>query len=185
MIVGRRRGFARHGDARAAAEIFAELGDLGAALRGRVGGNDRLGDLVEPVAEAARHEEGAPHAGRLQEHPGLGGMGAANVLWIRCRPAVIGQYLPTDHVDLVLSAIANAPSVDELSFEYLATSWLIGREAAETLRLEPLFGSSPARSDGAEATALRHAIRPGWVVPNRLGSWKISWSISKSKPATY
>src|SRR4029079_6660385 len=87
-------------------------------------------------------------------------------------PGVIGQYLPPDHVDMVLSSIANAPSVDELSFEYLATSWLIGREAAETLRLEPLFGSSPARSAGAEATALRHAmvsaagaLKPdGWFV---------------------
>ncbi len=99
-------------------------------------------------------------------------MGAANVLWIRCRPAVIGQYLPPDHVDMVLGSIADAPSVDELSFEYLATGWLIGREAAETLRLEPLFGAAPARSDGAEATALRHAmasaagaLKPdGWFV---------------------
>ncbi len=34
----------------------------------------------------------------------------------------------------------------------------MGREAAETLRLEPLFGASPVASDGAEATALRHAV---------------------------
>ena len=102
----------------------------------------------------------------------LGGVAAANVLWIRCRPAVIGQYLPPDHVDMVLSSVADAPSVDELSFEYLATGWLIGREAAETLRLEPLFGTAPARPDGAQATALRHAmssaagaLKPdGWFV---------------------
>jgi hypothetical protein len=102
----------------------------------------------------------------------LGGVAAANVLWIRCRPAVIGQYLPPDHVDMVLSSVADAPSVDELSFEYLATGWLIGREAAETLRLEPLFGTAPARSEGAQATALRHAmasaagaLKPdGWFV---------------------
>ena len=100
-------------------------------------------------------------------------MGAANVLWIRCRPAVIGQYLPAGRASTwCCRSIATAPSVDELSFEYLATSWLIGREAAETLRLEPLFGSSPAHSDGAEATALRHAmasaagaLKPdGWFV---------------------
>ncbi|HEX5396767.1 MAG TPA: hypothetical protein VFX74_06695, partial [Candidatus Limnocylindria bacterium] len=83
----------------------------------------------------------------------LGGMTAANVLWIRCRPAVVGQYLPADSVDLVLGCTGALPSLDELSFEYLATAWLMGREAAETLRLEPLFGASIERTDGAEAAA--------------------------------
>src|SRR6187551_70639 len=126
-------------------------------------------DVRTAVAALGRDRRPARFAPGLEE---LGGMGADNVLWIRCRPAVIGQYLPADHADMVLSSIATAPSVDELSFEYLATSWLIGREAAETLRLEPLFGSSPAHSDGAEATALRHAmvsaagaLKPdGWFV---------------------
>ena len=88
----------------------------------------------------------------------LGGMTAANVLWIRCRPAVVGQYLPADSVDLVLGSTGGLPSIDELSFEYLATAWLMGREAAETLRLEPLFGASIGRTDGAEAAALRHGL---------------------------
>ena len=88
----------------------------------------------------------------------LGGMTAANVLWIRCRPAVVGQYLPADSVDLVLGSTGALPSLDELSFEYLATAWLMGREAAETLRLEPLFGASIERTDGAEAAALRHGL---------------------------
>ena len=87
----------------------------------------------------------------------LGGMSAANVLWIRCQPAVIGQYLPADGIDLILAAPHPAPTVDELSFEYLATAWILGREAAETLRLEPLFGAG-GRADGAEAAALRHAL---------------------------
>ncbi|HET7521201.1 MAG TPA: hypothetical protein VFK61_06660, partial [Candidatus Limnocylindria bacterium] len=112
-------------------------------------------DVRIAVAALGRDRRTARFAAGLEE---LGGMAAANVLWIRCRPAVIGQYLPPDHVDMVLSSVADAPSVDELSFEYLATAWLIGREAAETLRLEPLFGSAPARSDGAQATALRHAV---------------------------
>ena len=121
------------------------------------------------VAALGRDRRPARFAAGLEE---LGGMAAANVLWIRCRPAVIGQYLPPDHVDMVLASVPDAPSADELSFEYLATGWLIGREAAETLRLEPLFGSAPARSDGAEVTALRHAmasaagaLKPdGWFV---------------------
>jgi hypothetical protein len=126
-------------------------------------------DVRIAIAALGRDRRPARLAAGLED---LGGVGAANVLWIRCRPAVIGQYLPADHVDMVLSSVADAPSVDELSFEYLATGWLIGREAAETLRLEPLFGSAPARSDGAQATALRHAmasaagaLKPdGWFV---------------------
>ncbi len=85
-------------------------------------------------------------------------MSAANLLWIRCRPAVVGQYLPPESVDLVIGSPPPPESVDELSFEYLATAWLMGREAAETLRLEPLFGGGSARSDGAEVTAFRHAL---------------------------
>lgn len=97
----------------------------------------------------------------------LGGMGAANVLWLRCRPAVVGQYLPGEAIDLVVGAPPHGASIDELSFEYLATSWILGREAAETLRLEPIFGAG-AHPEGAEATALRHglasavgALKPG------------------------
>ncbi|HEX7225362.1 MAG TPA: hypothetical protein VF367_07270 [Candidatus Limnocylindria bacterium] len=97
----------------------------------------------------------------------LGGMGAANVLWLRARPAVVGQYLPAEGIDLVLGAPPPRTSIDELSFEYLATAWVLGREAAETLRLEPIFGSS-THPEGAEATALRHgmasavgALKPG------------------------
>jgi hypothetical protein len=88
----------------------------------------------------------------------LGGVTAANVLWIRCRPAVVGQYLPPESIDLVLGSTGAPPSLDELSFEYLATAWLMGREAAETLRLEPLFGAAIDRTETAEAAALRHAI---------------------------
>ncbi|HTI30221.1 MAG TPA: hypothetical protein VL687_07690, partial [Methylomirabilota bacterium] len=51
-----------------------------------------------------------------------------------------------------------AGSVDEMSFEYLATAWLLGREAAETLRLEPLFGAAQGEGEPAEATAMRHAM---------------------------
>ena len=112
-------------------------------------------DVRIAVAALGRDRRAARFAAGLEE---LGGMTAANVLWIRCRPAVIGQYLPPDHVDMVLASVPDAPSVEELSFEYMATGWLIGREAPETLRLEPLFGSAPARSAGAEATALRHAM---------------------------
>ena len=112
-------------------------------------------DVRTAIAALGRDRRPARFAADLDE---LGGVGAANVLWIRCRPAVVGQYLPADGVDYVIGSLGEAPTIDELSFEYLATAWLLGREAAETLRLEPLFGSAPARSLGAEATAQRHAV---------------------------
>jgi hypothetical protein len=101
----------------------------------------------------------------------LGGMTASNVLWLRARASVVGQYLPDDGVDLILSAPVASPPPDELAFEYLATSVVLGREAAETLRLEPIFGGG-GHPEGAEATALRHgmlsaagALKPGgWCV---------------------
>jgi hypothetical protein len=101
------------------------------------------------------------------EYGELGGMSASNVLWLRTRPALVGQYLPAEGVDMVLGAPPAGASIDELSFEYLATGWVLGREAAETLRLEPIFGSG-GHGSGAEATVLRHglasaagALKPG------------------------
>ena len=112
-------------------------------------------DVGIALAAIGRDRRQARFAADLEE---LTGVGAANVLWIRCRPAVVGQYLPADGLDFVLGSVAPPASVDELSFEYLATAWLIGREAAETLRLEPLFGAQQTRAAAAEATALRHAM---------------------------
>lgn len=99
----------------------------------------------------------------------LGGMRNANVLWLRSRAAVVGQYLPAEGVDFVLTAPPASPSIDELSFEYLATSWILGREAAETLRLEPIFGSG-GQATGAEATALRHGLASA-VEALKPGGW--------------
>ena len=111
-------------------------------------------DVRMAVAGLGRDLRPARFAADFRE---LGVMNA-NVLWIRCRPALVEQYLPPESVDFVLGSPADPPGVDELSFEYLATAWLMGREAAATLRLEPLFAASPARSPGTDATALRHAV---------------------------
>ena len=91
------------------------------------------------------------------EYGELGGMSAANVLWLRTRPALVGQYLPAEGVDLVLGSPPAGSSIEDLSFEYLATGWVLGREAAETLRLEPIFGAG-GHPGGAEATVLRHGL---------------------------
>jgi hypothetical protein len=122
-------------------------------------------DVRTAVAALGRERRSVRFASDLGD---LGGMSAANVLWVRSRPAVVGQYVPAESVDFVLGALPPPANADELSFEYLATAWLMGRDAAETLRLEPLFGSGSARPEAAEAPALRHtlasvasALRPG------------------------
>jgi hypothetical protein len=99
----------------------------------------------------------------------LGGMGAANVLWLRARAAVVGQYLPAEGIDFIIGAPPPSPTIDELSYEYLATAWILGREAAETLRLEPIFGSG-AQAPGAEATAMRHGLASA-VGTLKPGGW--------------
>ena len=120
----------------------------------------------------------------------LGGITAANVLWIRCRPAVVAEYLPAESVDFVLGMPAGPATADELSFEYLATGWLMGREAAETLRLEPLFGGSSPPSDGAEATAIRRgiasataALKPGGAFSLLLEGDRPDWMITVAAAA--
>ncbi len=121
-------------------------------------------DVRTAVAAVADERHQAQFAAEYGE---LGGMSASNVLWLRTPPALVGQYLPAEGVDLVLGAPPAGASIDELSFEYLATGWVLGREAAETLRREPIFGSS-GHGGGAEATVLRHgltsaagALKPG------------------------
>ena len=125
--------------------------------------DEAFAEMRAAIAEASRGRADARFASDYGE---LGGMGAANVLWLRSRPALVGQYLPPDGIDFILSALRPEATIDELSFEYLATAWILGREAAETLRLEPIFGSG--RAEGVEATALRHglssaagALKPG------------------------
>ena len=123
-------------------------------------------DVRAAIAALPRDRHEARFAADFGE---LGGMAAANVFWFRSRAAVVGQYIPADGIDLVLSAPPVSPGIDELSYEYLATSWVLGREAAETLRLEPIFGGG-GQAAGAEATALRHGLASA-VAALKPGGW--------------
>ncbi len=114
-----------------------------------------VADVIAAMGRLAASRATVRFAAEFAE---LGGVNGANVFWVRCRPAVVRQYLPAESVDLVLGAAVAPPSLDELSFEYLATAWLMSREAAETLPLEALFGSPVERDGAADATALRHAV---------------------------
>jgi len=123
-------------------------------------------DVRTAIAAVATHDAPARFAADYGE---LGGMAAANVLWLRSRAAVVGQYLPADGVDAIVTAPPPPATIDELSFEYLATAWTLGREAAETLRLEPIFGGA-GRASGVEATALRHGLTSA-VEALKPGGW--------------
>ena len=126
----------------------------------------------------ARVEQGA---GTFQPRPGedMESLieGTANVV-IRSGPAVIpgneprfssrrqvlpGRLDPRSRVRLVLTQPPIRWSVENVSFAYLATAMALGREAAQDLPLEWIFGPPPRNDRGREATALRRsllAVRP-------------------------
>src|SRR5690606_8986865 len=58
-------------------------------------------DVRTAIASLPRGREEIRFAADYGE---LGGMGAANVLWLRARAAVVNQYLPAEGIDLILGA---------------------------------------------------------------------------------
>ncbi|HWH23401.1 MAG TPA: hypothetical protein VNW68_00755 [Candidatus Limnocylindria bacterium] len=96
--------------------------------------------------------------------------GSANVVMRTGSPARPGNA-PTpaardearNRATLVLSQPPLRWTVENLSFSYLATSIVLGREAAAELPLESIFGPPPRNDRAREATALRRsllAVRP-------------------------
>ena len=79
------------------------------------------------------------------------------------RPVLPGRLDPRSRVRLVITQPPVRWSVENASFAYLATSMVLGRQAAASLPLEWLFGPPPRTDRGREATALRRsllAVRP-------------------------
>ena len=79
------------------------------------------------------------------------------------RPVMPGRLDPRSRVRLVLTSPPVRWSVENASFAYLATSLVVGRQAAADLPLEWVFGPPPRNDRGREATALRRsllAVRP-------------------------
>jgi hypothetical protein len=84
------------------------------------------------------------------------------MFWSR-RPVLPGRLDPRSRVRLVLTQPPVRWSVENVSFAYLATAIVLGKEAAVELPLEWVFGAPPANDRGREATALRRsllAVRP-------------------------
>ncbi len=102
-----------------------------------------------------------PAPGALRRRPGRAGRHGRGQRALDPMPPGGGRASTCRRTASTWSSARPPPpaSVDELSFEYLATAWLLGREAAETLRLEPLFGAAPARARGGRGD--RHAARHG------------------------
>lgn len=61
-------------------------------------------------------------------------------------------------VRLVLGAPPLRPSADRLAWAYQGTSWVLGREAAATLPLEPLFGPAVKAPWAWQAAALARSL---------------------------
>ena len=84
------------------------------------------------------------------------------MFWSR-RPVLPGRLDPRSRVRLVLTQPPIRWSVENVSFAYLATAFVLGREATTELPLEWVFGAPPSNDRGREATALRRsllAVRP-------------------------
>ncbi|HYX12339.1 MAG TPA: hypothetical protein VE817_10160, partial [Candidatus Acidoferrum sp.] len=71
---------------------------------------------------------------------------------------VVGSSTSRPRVRLVLGQPPQRPNQDRLSFAYLATSWLLGREAAALLPLESLFAGGGRAPWGWQAAALRRSL---------------------------
>ncbi len=72
--------------------------------------------------------------------------------------AAMGPSGPRPRVRLVVGQPPQRPNQDRLSFAYLATAWLLGREAAAMLPLEALFGAGGRAPWGWQAAALGRSL---------------------------
>lgn len=74
------------------------------------------------------------------------------------RPQFPGRLDPRSRIRLVLTQPPVRWTTDNLSFAYLATSLVLGRDEAAKLPLDGVYGPPPRSAWGREATALRKAL---------------------------
>ncbi len=126
--------------------------------------------LVRGFIQRLEASPGGPLQARLGDDLQALVEGAANVAVRRGSAALPGQVTVADRtapgrdrVRLVLTQPPVRWSTETLSFAYLATAVVLGREASSQLPSEPLFTSLPRAEWGWEATALRRGLAA--VVP--------------------
>ncbi len=74
-----------------------------------------------------------------------------------------------DRVRLLVAVAPPRPTPERLALAYHATAWALGREAAQLLPLEPLFGSAPRAGWGWESAALRRSLAATEPLLSRQG----------------
>jgi hypothetical protein len=97
--------------------------------------------------------------------------GSSSAVIKQSTPAAIGALeLEAEHlargglrprIRLVIGMPPQRPGADRLAWAYHGTAWALGRDAASTLVLEPLFRPAGKPSWGWQATAITHSHRAG------------------------
>ncbi|MHB8890791.1 MAG: hypothetical protein ACYC65_01965 [Candidatus Limnocylindrales bacterium] len=95
--------------------------------------------------------------------------GSATVVLKQATPAALGALglemerlagtVLRPRVRLALGTAPLRPTSDRLAWAYHGTAWVLGREAATTLPLEPLFGPSIRATWGWQATTITRSLR--------------------------
>ncbi|HEX5828578.1 MAG TPA: hypothetical protein VFY23_13720 [Candidatus Limnocylindrales bacterium] len=95
--------------------------------------------------------------------------GSASVVLKQGTPAALaGLELETEHltrhgtrprIRLVVGTPPLRPVADRLAWAYHGTAWVLGRDAAQTLPLEPLFGPAVRPAWGWQAAAITRSLR--------------------------
>lgn len=95
--------------------------------------------------------------------------GSATAMLKQATPAALGALgIETAHlaglgirprVRLVLGTPPTHPSPERVAWAYHATAWILGRDAASTLPLEPIFGPAVRGGWAWQAAFITHALR--------------------------
>lgn len=129
-------------------------------------------DGIRTVRGFVQRLEGAswgPVAARMGEDLRSLDEGAATAVLRQDTPAGLGaiavemEHLATmgvrPRVRLVLGAVPPRSGPDRLAWSYHGTAWALGRDAAATLPLEPLFGPAVRPSWSWQAAAITRSLR--------------------------
>jgi len=88
----------------------------------------------------------------------LGLASASGLLVLRDDPNAYGRTAPTPRVRLVIGQPPMRPNLDRLAASYHGTAWVLGREAAGSLPVDALAGSSLRPPWSWQAAAIGHAL---------------------------
>jgi hypothetical protein len=88
----------------------------------------------------------------------IGLTGAAAAAGLRDDPDAYGRTAATPRIHLAIGQAPMRPSLDRLAVAYQATAWILGSEAAGTLNLGPLAGTSIRRPWATQVEPIAEAL---------------------------